>query len=163
MSIVKLSICILLSVVTVSTFAQSAITKPSIVGKWRVATINMEGLMFYNVDKDSLEFISQSFRDILLATTTSSSLDSIKSNFKSAYFKFETDGTFSTGDGMKANDFNGYYYVEETKNALLLNPLKGKSLPEELVNAKKSLRDNLLVIEFSNNGKRLITEFVKYQ
>jgi hypothetical protein len=143
------------------THAQNKTTNVGITGKWRLKSINMEGLMYYDIDKDSLEFISQSFRTAVLSTAGENSLDSIKSSFKSGYFIFETNGIFITGDSTKTDDISGYYYVDEKTNELSLKPINGKILPDELVTAKKYLKDNLLVVEMSLNGKRLITEFIK--
>ena len=112
--------------------AQTKVTKNAIIGKWEFAAMNVDAMLYYDIEKDSI-----SLSPAILTQLASSGADSasaaemMKGQFaalKEVLFVFNLDGTYAiTGGGEKGGDESGTFTVDEaTQTIFMTNKKKGE-------------------------------------
>ena len=103
--------------------AQTKITKTNIIGKWSIQAVDMPGMIYYDLQKDSLAIgeglKAQIGEDKQLAAMTSMMKPQM-SVFTKMGFQFNTDGTAVLDSGMEAAQ-SVTYTVDEENSTISTN------------------------------------------
>lgn len=131
--------------------AQTKASKESIIGKWKMAAIGIEEIMYYDFVKDSS---SAGLSDMI----KSGLLESIKGG----WFEFNADSSFSTS-GNPAEDSieTGNYEFDEAKQTINLKSSKQNEKNKESDKFKIYFKNDRLVLEIFMNEKKHIVELVR--
>lgn len=122
--IILLALCF---VVLSEVGAQTKVTKSNVVGKWTISAVEMTGLFYYSIDKDSLaigEMMKSQIPDQSQLATITATMKSQMAMFASMGFVFNADGTAKMGAGS-AQEEEATYTVDE-QNSLITTIDKNK-------------------------------------
>jgi len=108
--------------------AQSKVSKTSVVGKWGLVAMNVEGMLFYDIEKDSLS-LGKAIMDQLTTAGQDSAgaVDMMKGQFepmKEMTFTFNADGSYVL-EGNPQGDDKGTYTVDDATGAITTINSKG--------------------------------------
>lgn len=160
----KIILPFLLCIAVFAVQAQNKITKTSIVAKWELAALNIEGLLFYDVEKDSIALSGEIITQLAAAGQDSAgAAEMMKGQFgamKEIVFEFNADGSYSISGSPDGKGTElGTYEVDETKGTLTM---KGKKTGEEKQVITATFKNNRLLLDMGEkNGKKTILEFNK--
>lgn len=130
--------------------AQTKVTKTSVVGKWSLVAMNIEGTLYFDIDKDSMS-LSKAILDQLAASgaDSASAVDMMKTQLagiKELAFTFNADGTASVAGDPKGEE-TGTYTVDEATETIKFDSKKdGKQ------DLKASFKNGRLVITMPAGG-----------
>ena len=117
------------------THAQTRITKDVIVGKWTIAAIDMKGIFYYEVEKDSVS-ISETLRS---RSTDAAQIRQVEAmvrmqaaQFAKMSFQFNADNTAVLNGGASEAVSNATYSVDEKKSTITTVETSGDNRKETL-------------------------------
>ena len=112
----KILLSLVLMIAVFATNAQTKVSKTTIVGKWSLAALDVDGMMFYDIDKDSLALGSAIMTQLAAAGQDSAgAVDMMKGQLgavKELGFEFLADGTFKANGGPQGSE-GGTYAIDE--------------------------------------------------
>jgi hypothetical protein len=123
--------------------AQTKITKTNVIGKWTIQAVDMPGMIYYNLEKDSLaigETLKSQMTDPNQLTAVTGMIKPQLAVFSKVGFQFNADGTVELNSGMEGPQ-SGTYTVDEEKSEITTTEKDAKQ------NTFKAdlLKDNLRV------------------
>jgi hypothetical protein len=123
------------AVSSVSLHAQSKITKEKILGKWGIAALEVKGLMYYSVDKDSI-ILSDSIKTVIKNTGKDpKGLEAVMkqqfASFLAMKFIFDADDTAEISFGLEAQK-SKYRVDEEHSTIVTYNESEEEAMNVEL-------------------------------
>ena len=128
---ILLSLVFATSIFTVQ--AQTKVTKNAIIGKWEFAAMNVDAMLYYDIEKDSISLSPAILTQLATSGADSASAaEMMKGQFaalKEVLFVFNADGTYNiTGSGDKGGgDESGTFTVDEaTQTIFMTNKKKGE-------------------------------------
>jgi len=147
----KIIIPALLFFTVLSLNAQTKITKSSVVGKWNIYSIEMPGIVYYNVDKDSLvigETMKAQIKDEQQTASVKTLFKQQMEIFIKTVFLFNADGTAELQNGMEPPEKDTYSVDEENSTIITTGEDKKKE-------AKKAamLGDKLQISSKQSQGE----------
>ncbi|HPH24215.1 MAG TPA: lipocalin family protein [Chitinophagaceae bacterium] len=158
----KFFLPLLFSIVVIAVQAQTKVTKENIVGKWKATSMKVEGMLYYDIENDSLALSA-----VILAQLETSGADSASAtemmkgqfgSFKEMVFEFKNDGTYNIG--TKSSDQSvemGSYSIDEAKETITLtNKEKGETQTSPV-----SFKNNRLILNMGEGEQKAILEFKK--
>lgn len=101
--------------------AQTKVTKANVVGKWNVSAVEMTGMFFYSIDKDSLAFgemMKAQVKDEQQLASITAMMKPQLSVFNNVAFIFREDGTAELGTGMEMAE-SATYKVDEANSTII--------------------------------------------
>lgn len=146
---------LLLSIVMLAsigvTQAQTKVSKNTVVGKWSLSAINMEGMFYYDIDKDSLALGETIMTQLTAAGQDSAgSVDMMKGQLgaiKEMGFEFNADGTYKA-NGTPQGPESGTFTVDEATETITMSNKK-----EDKSDFASSFKDGKLVLNVASNGQ----------
>jgi len=124
--------------------AQTKITKSSVVGKWNIYSIEMPGIVYYNVDKDSLEMgetMKAQIKDEQQTATVKNMFKQQMAIFIKTVFVFNADGTAELQNGMEPPEKDTYSVDEDNSTIVTTGENKQKEARKaEMLGDKLSIR-----------------------
>lgn len=149
---------IILSVCMVATIfaaqAQTKVTKAAITGKWNLAVMNMEGMIYYDVEKDSLALGKKMIEQLAsMGQDSAAAVEMMKGQLeavKEMSFEFNEDGSYSMeganpGGGVEI----GTYGVDDATETLSTTAKKSGEKQE----IKASFKDGKLILNMPGGGQ----------
>ena len=125
-------------VVLAQVHAQTKVTKENVQGKWTPVSLNMPGLVYYNIEKDSLvlgEMMKAQVPDKSQLDGVATMMKSQFAMFAKMYFKFNADGTAEMNSG--AGEAEPATYTVDEANSTITTVNKEKKtevIKAEIVN-----------------------------
>jgi hypothetical protein len=114
-----------------SSHAQSKITKLAILGKWAVSSVELKGIVYYSVEKDSIALADSISRE---AAEKGVDLETMKPMAKlqfagiaSMRIIFNADGTTETSLSEEAPGIGATYTIDEEKSMLIISNKDGST------------------------------------
>ncbi len=109
--------------------AQSKITKSSILGKWNISAVEMPGMLYYNLEKDSLALgdaiKAQIGADESQVKAMLAMMKPQMATFTKMGFQFNTDGTALMQSGPEGTQ--SVTYTVDEKNSIIETSEKGQT------------------------------------
>jgi len=147
----KILLSLVLMIAVFATNAQTKVSKTTIVGKWSLAALDVDGMMFYDIDKDSLALGSAIMMQLAAAGQDSAgAVDMMKGQLgavKELGFEFLADGTFKANGGPQGSEVGTYSIDEATETITMTNKKSGDK--KEIVT---SFKDGKLVFNIPAEG-----------
>jgi len=135
--------------------AQTKITKTNVLGKWTILAVDMPGMLYYNLEKDSLalgETLKSQMPDPSQINAIMPMIKSQMTVFSKAGFLFNADGTVELNSGMEGPQA-GTYTVDEEKSEITTtekdqkqNIFKADILKENLRISVKTPQGEMMMI-----------------
>ncbi len=125
--------------------AQTKITKTNIIGKWSVLAVDMPGMIYYNLEKDSLaigETLKSQMPDPSQLSTVTSMIKPQMAVFAKIGFQFNTDGTVILESGNEGSQ-SGTFTVDEEKSEITTTEKDQKQTVFKADFIKENLRVNV--------------------
>jgi len=121
--------------------AQSKVTKNDLVGKWKICAVEMQGMMYYDVEKDSLSIGETMKAQIPDASQLPGITTMIKSQmgmFKNCEFVFNGDGTGTMPGGISGEKEDIKYTIDEAASTITTTDKSNKdeTIKVEMVDKK---------------------------
>ncbi|MES2002949.1 MAG: hypothetical protein V4450_00405 [Bacteroidota bacterium] len=118
--------------------AQTKVTKANVVGKWNISAVEMTGLFYYSIEKDSLaigDMMKSQIQDPSQLATITSTMKMQMAMFSTMAFIFNADGTAKLGVGT-GQEQDVTYTVDETESTITTvdKDKKEDTLKAEMVN-----------------------------
>jgi|GEM_PF-3506761 len=127
----KYCLLLLMLLFGITSHAQSKITKLGILGKWAVSSVELKGVMYYSVEKDSIALADSITRD---AAEKGVDLESMKPMAKLQFagiatmrITFNADGTTETSLNEDAPGIGATYTIDEEKSMLIISNKDGST------------------------------------
>ncbi len=140
----KILIPALLLFIVASISAQTKITKSSVGGKWSIYSIEMPGIVYYNVDKDSLEMgeaMKAQIKDEQQTATVKNMFKQQMAVFIKTIFLFNADGTAELQNGAEPPEKDTYSVDEDNSTIITTGENKQKEARKaEMLGDKLSIR-----------------------
>lgn len=158
----KIFLSFIVAFIVLVTQAQTKVTKESIIGKWSASIMNVEGKIYYDIEKDSLALSSSTLEELSAAGVDSATAtDMMKAQFgafKELSFEFKADGNYSIGSSSsdKSVEMGSYSLDEITSTLTMENKEKGDSQKSPV-----SFNEGRLVLNMGEGQQKAILEFKK--
>lgn len=101
--------------------AQTKITKANVIGKWTILAVDMPGMIYYNIEKDSLavgEMMKSQMPDPGQISAITAMIKPQMAIFSKVGFQFNADGTVEMNSGVEGPQ-TGTYTVDEEKSEIV--------------------------------------------
>ena len=101
--------------------AQTKITKTNVIGKWTILAVDMPGMIYYNIEKDSLavgEMMKSQMPDPSQISAITAMIKPQMAIFAKVGFQFNADGTVQMNSGVEGPQ-TGTYTVDEEKSEIV--------------------------------------------
>jgi hypothetical protein len=140
-----LAVCLVITIFAAQ--AQTKVTKAAITGKWAIAVMNMDGMIYYDIEKDSLALGKKMIEQLAsMGQDSSAAVDMMKGQLESVKevsFEFNENCTYSMegstpGGGVET----GSYTVDEATETIIATSKKSGEKQE----MKASFKDGKLII-----------------
>ncbi len=147
----KIVLFLSFAIATLAVNAQTKVTKTSIAGKWALAAMNVDGMLYYDMEKDSLS-LGQAILSQLAAAGQDSAgaVEMMKGQFESlkeTAFTFSDDGSYSV-EGLPQGAEKGTYTVDEATGTISMTG--GKGTKKEI---KATFKNNRLIFPIPAEGQ----------
>lgn len=158
----KLFLTLIVGLVVVGAQAQTKVTKETIVGKWNAVIMKVEGMIYYDIEKDSLVLSPTILEQLTAAGADSASATEMMKGqfgaFKALAFEFKADGNYSIGSNSSDEKVEmGSYSVDEATSTLTMeNKEKGETQKSPI-----SFKDGNLILNMGEGEKKATLEFKK--
>ncbi|MCU0321755.1 MAG: hypothetical protein MUE72_05020 [Chitinophagaceae bacterium] len=158
----KILLTLIVGLVVVATQAQTKVTKESIVGKWNAAIIKVEGMIYFDLEKDSLVLSPKILEQLSAAGADSASATEMMKGqfgaFKQLAFEFKADGNYSIGSSSSDEKVEmGSYSLDEATSTLTMdNKEKGETQKSPV-----SFKDGNLILNMGEGEQKAVLEFKK--
>lgn len=152
----------IVSFIVLATQAQTKVTKESIIGKWNAAILKVEGMIYFDIEKDSLALSPTILEQLSAAGADSASAtDMMKAQFgafKELSFEFKADGNYSIGSSSSDEKVEmGSYSLDEATSTLTMeNKEKGETQKSPV-----SFNNGKLVLNMGEGEQKAVLEFRK--
>ncbi len=118
--------------------AQTKITKTNVIGKWTILAVDMPGMIYYNLEKDSLavgEMLKSQMPDPSQMSVITAMIKPQMAVFSKVGFQFNADGTVEMNSGVEGPQ-TGNYTVDEEKSEIttIEKDAKQNSFKADLLN-----------------------------
>jgi hypothetical protein len=124
----KIILSAVLAITMFAANAQSKVTKANIVGKWELVAMNVDGMFYFDTEKDSISLGKAIMEQLVAAGQDSAgAVDMMKGQLgavKEMAFTFNADGTYAL-DGNPNGADKGTYTVDEATSTLITTNSKG--------------------------------------
>jgi hypothetical protein len=117
----KIISSVLLLFIVISLSAQTKITKAGVVGKWGIVSVEMPGMVYYNVDKDSIavgEVMKAQLKEPAQMQAFTTMLKQQLAPFFKTSFWFKDDGTAELVAGETSPE-KATYKVDEVNSTII--------------------------------------------
>jgi hypothetical protein len=158
----KIFLTFIVASLFVTVQAQTKVTKESIVGKWNAAIMKVDGMIYYDIEKDSLVLSPSILEQLTAAGADSASATEMMKGqfgaFKELAFEFKADGNYSIGSNSSDEKVEmGSYSLDEATSTLTMeNKEKGETQKSPV-----SFKDGNLILNMGEGEKKAILEFKK--
>ena len=134
--------------------AQTKITRTNVIGKWTIQAVDMPGMIYYNLENDSLavgEILKSQMPDPSQTGAITAMIKPQMAVFSKVGFQFNADGTVELNSGMEGPQ-TGTYTVDEEKSEITTTEKDQKQ------NTFKAdlLKDNLRVSVKTPQGEMMM-------
>lgn len=158
----KTFLSFIVSFIVLATQAQTKVTKESIIGKWNAAILKVEGMIYFDIEKDSLALSPTILEQLSAAGADSASAtDMMKAQFgafKELSFEFKADGNYNIGSSSsdKSAEVGTYTFDEATTTLTMTDNEKGNSQKSPVV-----FKDGKLVLNMGEGEQKATLELKK--
>jgi hypothetical protein len=135
--------------------AQTKITKANVIGKWTIMAVDMPGMIYYNLEKDSLalgEMLKSQLPDPSQTGAITAMIKPQMAAFSKVGFQFNVDGTVELNSGIEGPQ-TGTYTVDEDKSEITTtekdtkqNTFKADILKDNLRVSVKTPQGDMMMI-----------------
>ncbi len=147
----KILFSLVLIVAVFATNAQTKVSKTTVVGKWSLAAMDVDGMLFYDIDKDSLSLGSAIMTQLAAAGQDSAgAVDMMKEQLgavKDLGFEFLADGTYKANGGPQGSE-GGTYAIDESTETITMTSKKSGEKKEIVA----SFKDGKLMFNIPAEG-----------
>jgi hypothetical protein len=147
------SVLFLFTILSLS--AQTKITKDGVVGRWGISAVEMTGMFYYSLDKDSLsigEVLKSQVKDAEQLASVTAAIRPELASISKMTFLFNADGTAVLGAGTSVTQ-SANYRIDEINSTIITTD---KDLQEE-TNKAGMLLDKLQITLKQTQGDVLMT------
>ena len=146
----KIILSVAFAIAVFAVNAQTKVSKLSVVGKWSLAAMNVDGMFYYDIQKDSLSLGTAILGQLAAAGQDSAgAVEMMKGQLeplKEMAFSFNTDGSYNVAGSPQGAE-KGSYTIDEATETITLNNSKGTKK-----DIKSSFKNGRLVFNVPSEG-----------